>query len=221
MPEPLLVTLDGPAGVGKSTLARMAAQALGIAYLDTGAMFRATALALGEGSWDLPGEALEARLPGIGFGLEGIGEASTLLCNGVPVGDEVRSERVGLWASRLAARPEVRARQLAVQRALGQGVSLVAEGRDMGSVVFPGARFKFFLDASPAVRARRRADQLRQMGREADLAGIEAAIRERDRQDRERPIAPLAPAPDAVVVDTSELSLDEVFSRLMGVMADS
>jgi len=139
----------------------------------------------------------------------------------VPVGDEVRSEQVGLWASRLAARPEVRARQLAVQRALGQGVSLVAEGRDMGSVVFPGARFKFFLDASPAVRARRRADQLRLMGREADLAGIEAAIRERDRQDRERPIAPLAPAADAVLVDTSELSLDEVFSRLMGVMADS
>jgi len=221
MAEPLVITLDGPAGVGKSTLARMTAQALGIAYLDTGAMFRATALALGEGSWDLPGEALLARLPGIDFGLAGIGEGSVLTCNGAAVGDEVRAERVGRWASRLAARPEVRARQLHVQRALGQGTSLVAEGRDMGSVVFPGARFKFFLDASPGVRALRRADQLRLMGREADLAAIEASIRERDRQDRERPIAPLAPAPDAVLVDTSELSLEEVFARIMGVVGDS
>ncbi|GFK95247.1 Cytidylate kinase [Fundidesulfovibrio magnetotacticus] len=221
MAEPLVVTMDGPAGVGKSTLARMTAQALGIAYLDTGAMFRATALALGEGAWDLSGAELEARLPGIVFGLTGVGDCSTLLCNGAAVGDEVRTEEVGRWASLLAVRPEVRARQLQVQRSLGLGTSLVAEGRDMGTVVFPAARRKFFLDASPRVRALRRVRQLEAMGQAADAAAIEQAIRERDRLDRERPVAPLVPAPDAVIVDTSELTLHQVFERIMDAVRSS
>ncbi len=215
MADPIIITLDGPAGVGKTTLARKVAQAMGVAYLDTGAMFRATALSLGQGSWDLPGPELAQRLAGFSFSLEGAGEKSVLLMNGVPVGDEVRAEHVGMWASNVASRAEVREFQKAAQRAIGRDTSLVAEGRDMGTVVFPDARCKIFLDADPRVRAMRRVDQLREMGQQADPAEIEASIRLRDEQDRNRPIAPLAPAPDAVVIDTSGLNLDEVFARIM------
>jgi len=212
---PLIITLDGPAGVGKTTLARRVAQALGVAYLDTGAMFRVTALKLGLGSWDLPGDVLAAKLAGVTFGLSGAGGDSRLLCDGEPVGDEVRTEEVGMWASNLAARPEVRECQKAAQRAIGARTPLVAEGRDMGSVVFPNARRKFFLDADPRIRAERRVAQLREMGLEADLTDVEESIRARDAQDRNRPVAPLGPAPDAVVIDTSGMNLEAVFQRVM------
>jgi len=211
----LIVTLDGPAGVGKTSLARKVAQALGIAYLDTGAMFRVTALKLGEGAWDMPGPQLARKLSAMTFGLEGVGEESVLFCDGMPVGDEVRTEQVGMWASRVASRSEIREYQKAAQRAISVRTSLVAEGRDMGSVVFPKARHKFFLDADPRVRAERRADQLRAMGQSADLDTIEQSIRQRDDLDRNRAIAPLAPAPDAIIVDTSKLNLEQVFTRIM------
>jgi len=210
-----IVTLDGPAGVGKTSLARKVAQALGIAYLDTGAMFRVTALKLGEGAWDMPGPQLARRLAAMTFGLEGVGEKSVLYCDGMPVGDEVRTEQVGMWASRVASRNEIREYQKAAQRAIGAKTSLVAEGRDMGSVIFPKARHKFFLDADPRVRAERRADQLRAMGQSADLDTIEQSIRQRDDLDRNRTIAPLAPAPDAIIVDTSKLDLEQVFAAIM------
>lgn len=210
-----VVTLDGPAGVGKTSLAKMVAQALGVAYLDTGAMFRKTALRLGEGAWDLPGAELAARLAPMRFRLSGVGLNSVLWCDDAPVGEEVRTEAVGMWASRLAGRPEVRDFQKAVQRDIGSHVSLVVEGRDMGTVVFPQARHKFFLDAEPRVRAGRRAAQLARMGVPADLDEIERSIRERDALDRNRPIAPLVPAADALVIDTSELSVAQVFDVIM------
>ena len=210
-----VVTLDGPAGVGKTTLAKMTAQALGLAYLDTGAMFRATALRLGEGAWDLPGEELAARLVPLTFRLSGAGADSVLWCGDAPVGPEVRTEAVGMWAARLAGRPEVRDFQKAAQRAIGASLALVVEGRDMGTVVFPRARRKFFLDAAPRVRAERRATQLAEMGAPADLDAIEQAIRERDALDRNRPIATLIPAQDALVIDTSGLTLHQVFAAIM------
>ncbi len=215
MAEPLVVTLDGPAGVGKSTLARMLAKRLGLAFLDTGAMFRAVAWRLGPDSWTWPEERIAQRLQGLRFGLDGAGEATQLLLDGRALGPEIRTEEAGMWASNVATLPVVRRFLKQAQQDLAKSASLVAEGRDMGSVVFPGARHKFFLDADPAERARRRALQLRDMGREADEAAILAQIQARDLQDRTRAEAPLKPADDAVVLDTTHLDLEEVFDAIL------
>jgi len=211
----LVVTIDGPAGVGKTTLAKRAAQALGVAYLDTGAMFRAAALILGPTAADAPGADVAARLSGLKFSLRGTGQDSTLLVCGRPVGDEIRTEAVAYAASTLATRPEVRTFLRHAQQEIGRGAPLVAEGRDMGTVVFPQAPRKFFLDATAEVRARRRTDQLAAMGESADYAAILADIARRDAQDRTRTEAPLRPAPDAVIIDTSDLDIDGVFARIM------
>lgn len=214
--ERITVTLDGPAGVGKSTIARETAQALGIAYLDTGAMFRAVAWKLGPQALEWSEERLGAAVAGMVFGLEGSGGSTVLLCDGRPLGADIRGEDVGLLASTLAKRQSVRERLKERQRGLGERFSLVAEGRDMGSVVFPQATHKFFLDATPEVRARRRWLQLKDMGRLEDLAELTEQIRLRDEQDRTRAIAPLRPAEDAVVIDTSALNVEHVLAAVLG-----
>lgn len=212
---PLIVTLDGPAGVGKSTLAARLAGELGIAFLDTGAMFRAAAYTLGEGAWDWTQGLLQQKLGDFEFTLRGSGRDTELLLNGQPLPPAIRSEEAGRWASQLAVVPSVRAYMKMAQIFLGQTTSLVAEGRDMGTVVFPGAAHKFFLDADPDERARRRCRQLEGQGKAADFAAIAASIRQRDDQDRNRSIAPLKPAQGAVVVDTTHLSEDEVLARVL------
>lgn len=215
---PLIVTLDGPAGVGKSTLAARLAGELGIAFLDTGAMFRAAAYTLGEGAWDWPQGILQQKLGDFEFTLRGSGRNTELLLNGQPLPEAIRSEEAGRWASQLAVVPSVRAYMKMAQIFLGQTTSLVAEGRDMGTVVFPGAAHKFFLDADPDERARRRCRQLEGQGKAADLAAIAESIRQRDDQDRNRSIAPLKPAPGAVLVDTTRLSEDEVLAQVLGAV---
>jgi cytidylate kinase len=210
-----IVTLDGPAGVGKTTIARKVAELLGIAYLDTGAMFRSVALFFGEGGWEMPVDKLVPELNRLDFDLEGEGMHSELLLNGMPMGPEIRSEEAGLWASHLGRIPVVRDFLRRNQQAIGRMTSLVAEGRDMGSVVFPTARHKFFMDASIEVRAKRRHAQLKAMGMDEDLERILAQIRIRDDQDRNRVVAPLKPAPDAVMVDTSALDADRVIEKIM------
>ena len=214
MKNNLVITLDGPGGVGKTTLAKRLAQHLGIAYLDTGAMFRATALKLGPGAWDRSEHELGKKLENLAFTLAGTGQDSRLYVNNTPVGDEIRTETVAMWASNIATLPVVRTFQKKAQRAIGAGTSLVCEGRDMGTVVFPDAKYKFFLEASPEIRAERRYKQLLEMGQKADLKEITAKLKARDRQDTNRAEAPLKPAKDALVIDTGGLSIDQVFDRI-------
>ena len=209
-----VVTLDGPAGVGKTTLARRVAEGLGLSYLDTGAMFRCMALKLGAGAEALPEEELRARCAQWTFTLTGLGQQSTLFCNGEAVRGEVRTEAVGMLAARIATVPVVREILRATQRAIGEQSPLVAEGRDMGTVVFPEARFKFFLDAAPEVRAMRRLHDLEARGQSADLASLTEQIRQRDALDRNRAVAPLRPAQDSLIIDTSHLDIEGV----LGVM---
>ena len=211
----LIVTLDGPAGVGKSSMAQELAEALKIPYLDTGAMFRSVAWKLGQGSWEWDEARLAKALSSLEFRLHGSGAASSLSLNGVAVGQEIRTETVGLWGSNLAKLPVVRDFLKRAQQDVGKASPLVAEGRDMGSVVFPEARVKFFLDADVNVRAKRRFDQLREQGKSPDLAELTESIRVRDEQDRNRAVAPLKPAPDARIVDTSQLDKAQVAALLL------
>jgi cytidylate kinase len=213
-----VVTLDGPAGVGKTTLAKRIAARLSVAYLDTGAMFRTVAWKLGEDAWSLPEAELARRLASLEFKLEGEAADTQLTCNGGPLDDAIRSETVAMWASRLAALPVVRDALKAAQRDIGAARSLTAEGRDMGTVVFPQARYKFFLDATPEARAQRRFQQLQAMGLPEAYASILEQIKHRDAQDRTRAIAPLKPAPDAMLVDTTDLDVDQVFARMLALL---
>ncbi|WP_247648479.1 (d)CMP kinase [Pseudodesulfovibrio sp. zrk46] len=216
----LIVTIDGPAGVGKSTMAKRLARELGIPYLDTGAMFRSIAWKLGEGAWEWDESRIEAALAEFDYTLSGIGEESILSLNGTPIGDEIRTEQVGMWASNVATLPVVRSFLKTAQQSLGARFSLVAEGRDMGTVIFPDAPNKFFLDASVEERANRRCHQLERLGKPADLEELKEQIAKRDHQDRNRAVAPLKAADDATTIDTTELSKDQVFEALVaGVKA--
>lgn len=210
-----IVTLDGPAGVGKSTIAKRVAAHLGIAYLDTGAMFRILAKTLGDDGFNLPEQELARKLESLTFSLSGAGAATQLACNGIVAGQEIRTEKIGMLASRYATLPAVRACLKKAQQDLGKTYPLVAEGRDMGTVIFPDAPCKFFLDASPEVRALRRVRQLAENGVTEDVAMVTRQIRERDDQDRNRALAPLKPANDAVIIDTSNLNVDQVFSAII------
>ncbi len=210
-----IITIDGPAGVGKTTVAKATAQSLSLPYLDTGAMFRCLALKLGENVHNLSASHIEKNCETWIFSLMGHGEQSILMCNNIPVGNEIRTEKVGMLASKLGTIPVIREILKKTQRELGHGSALVAEGRDMGTVIFPTARFKFFLDASAEIRAKRRHIQLQEQGYNEDLKQLIEQIRIRDEQDRNRPIAPLRAADDALTIDTTELDLQTVLSIIL------
>jgi cytidylate kinase len=201
--------------VGKTTLAKELAAHLALPYLDTGAMYRAVALALGEGGWQRPEAELGQVLSAMRFGLEGQGPDTTLTLDGKPIGPEIRTEQVAAWASQVARLPVVRTALVRAQQGMGAATGLVAEGRDMGTVVFPQAWRKFFLDADPRVRAQRRCLQLKDMGSEADEEEIFVQIKLRDERDRTRAESPLVPADDAIKVDTSQTDLDGVLTELL------
>lgn len=213
-----IITIDGPAGVGKSTLAKRVAAHAGVACLDTGAMFRVIARRLGAAGLELSPAALAGELEKLSFSLSGSGYDTKIACNGIIAGEEIRTEEVGALASELAQLPPVRTYLKKAQQALGEEYALVAEGRDMGTAIFPDARHKFFLNASAEVRAIRRVNQLRENGLEADLATITAQIKERDDRDSNRAIAPLKPAKDAIIIDTSALTVDGVFESIIKVL---
>jgi cytidylate kinase len=222
----MIVTVDGPAGAGKSTLAVRVAEELGIPCLDTGAMFRTLALELQRAGFDPTGsgpgaQELERAFAACVFSLEGVGASSCLLCRGRPVGDEIRTEQAGMAAAAVAVLPEVREFTKKAQRALGDKYPLVAEGRDMGTVIFPDAFCKVYLSASARVRAERRLLQLRAAGRDADIREIEELIRERDVRDESRASAPLRPADDAVIIDTTDMDADAVFAAIMRAVREA
>jgi len=217
----LIVAIDGPAGAGKSTAARMLAAALGYALLDTGAIYRVMALRAREGGirWDDgPGVAALADGLDISFKLEG--SVNRVFADGQELGSSIRTPEISDGASRVSALPEVRAALLDLQRRIGAEGGVVVEGRDIGTVVFPHAEAKFFLTASADERARRRVAELRAAGRPAELDTTRAELVARDERDSTRAAAPLRKADDAVEIDSSALNPAEVVDRMAAVVAE-
>ncbi len=210
----LVITIDGPAGAGKSTAARRLAAALGYAYVDSGAMYRAVGLAARRHGIDPEDAAAIADLvERVTFVAEP--ECTRVLFDGADVTAELRAADAGAWASRIATHALVRERLVERQRALAAEGGIVMDGRDIGTVVFPDARHKFFLTASADERARRRQAQDAGSGVARDVSAARAEIDARDRRDRERAIAPLRPAADAIVIDNSALTPDAVLARML------
>lgn len=220
MQRELIIAIDGPSGAGKSTLSKRLAQALGYVNLDTGAMYRCVALAVERSGLDLANEEGIGRLCRdlrIAFVADGGNER--VLLNGEDVSQAIRTPSISLLTSRVAALASVRAALVDLQRAMGQGGGVVLEGRDIGTVVFPGAEVKFFLAATALERGRRRFDELRAKGLDVDLEQTVREVEARDAADSAREHAPLRQADDAVAIDTTGLSIDEVFARMMAVIA--
>ena len=215
-----VLALDGPSGVGKGTVGQQVARYLKWHYLDSGALYRIFAIAAGRA-----GVGIEERdkHQALAQGLrvcclpQPQGEAQILL-DGVNVDSEIRNEECGLLASQFAQIPEVRTGLLTLQLGFRQPPGLVADGRDMGSRVFPDADHKIFLVASASKRSKRRYNQLKEKGLDVSLPALHHAIEERDRRDRERSVSPLRPADDAVVVDTSSLTIEEVVSQVLNLL---
>jgi cytidylate kinase len=212
-----IVTIDGPSGSGKGTISRAVARHAGWQLLDSGALYRLVALAgmkRGLDPADVAGHAALARSMDIDFGFEPDGSERVTLDRAVVTG-ELRSEDAGAGASRVAAWPPVREALLDRQHAFARPPGLVADGRDMGTVVFPQAELKIFLTASSQERAQRRYKQLKDKGSAVSLAALSREIAQRDHRDSTRAVSPLKPAPDAEVIDSTGLSIEQVVGRVL------
>ncbi|MEA3220443.1 (d)CMP kinase [Immundisolibacter sp.] len=217
MSEAPVVTIDGPGGAGKGTVSLLLARRLGWHYLDSGALYRLVAVAAARDGIDLDdGDALARRVPGLRIEFRLHADTLQVLLDDVDVTAAIREEACARAASRLAVHAGLRTALLPLQRAFARPPGLVAEGRDMGTVVFPQAPLKIFLTASAEQRARRRWLQLSAAGVDASLAAILDDLRRRDAQDASRTTAPLRPADDAVLIDSSDLTADEVCARIAG-----
>ena len=217
----LVIAIDGPSGAGKSTIAKLLARRLQYTYIDTGAMYRAIGWQAQKEHVD-PGDepALTALCHRTEVTITHDGHGQRIQVNGQDVSDGIRTPEMGMQASAVSRSPAVRAHLLTLQRQLGARGGVVMDGRDIGTVVFPDADVKFYLDASAEERGRRRYAELKEKGMTVDIATITEEIRTRDRQDSTRAIAPLRQAPDAFYVDSSDLSLDEVLQALLGLIAN-
>lgn len=215
--EILNIALDGPAGSGKSTVAKVLAKDYNILYLDTGAMYRACglkALRLGVDPKDEKG--VEAFLPSLDLKVEYRGGRQHTMLDGEDVSLAIRENSVSMAASNVSAHHAVRVKMVEMQREIAKGMSCVLDGRDIGSAVLPDAKFKFFITADSRVRAKRRFDELSARGEQVDFEELHAEIVMRDKQDSEREFSPLVCAEDAVVVDTSAMSIEEVVAFIKG-----
>jgi len=211
-----VITVDGPSGSGKGTISHAVARELGFHFLDSGALYRLLAYAAQQRGIALDDETALAELAGkldIRFPAEG--NTDTVLLDGQNVGGDIRTEAAGAGASKVAALPAVRAALLQRQRDFRQAPGLVADGRDMGTVVFPDAEAKFFLTASSQERARRRFNQLKEKGKESPFEEILADIEARDARDSSRSVAPLKPAEDALTIDTTSLDIPTTIERVL------
>jgi cytidylate kinase len=212
-PRGLVIAIDGPSGAGKSTAGRAVADRLGYVFLDTGAMYRALALAaLRDGVPLDDGDALTALAARASIELE---PGGAVILDGRDVTVDLRTQEVGAAASRVSVHPAVRRHLVARQREMGRLGGVVMDGRDIGTAVFPDADVKFYVDAHPRQRAARRHEELAQRGVASDLDTIEREIRERDHADSTRAESPLTRAADAIHLDTTELGLDEVVRRML------
>lgn len=214
-----VLTIDGPSGSGKGTLAQQMAQRLGWHYLDSGAIYRVLAQAALKHQIDLTDETALASIAGqldVQFVLKD--EQLQVVLEGEDVSLLIRSEQAGNAASKVAAFPAVRAALLQRQRDFRQPPGLVTDGRDMGTVVFPDAAFKVFLTASAEVRAERRYKQLKEKGIDSNLSDLVAEISERDERDMQREVAPLRPADDAVILDSTQLGIEAVLEKVSALI---
>ena len=219
-----IVTIDGPSGAGKSTISKLVAARLQYTYLDTGAMYRVVGLQVLRAGLDLEVQGAREKLRPLLAALDMTlapgeeGRETKAFLDGEDVSDAIRTPEMAMVASRVSAQAEVRKKLTEMQRIIGNNGAIVAEGRDMGTVVFPDAMHKFFLDASPMERAKRRQKQLAENGQKIEYQELLAQIQKRDADDSSRALAPLKPAEDAVVIDSSEMSIDEVVSFILAAI---
>ena len=212
----LVIAIDGPSGAGKSTTARRLAERLGYIYIDTGAMYRAIGWKAKREGIDQADEAGLADLCGrTEVTIKKDNNDPRFSVDGIDVTGELRTPEMGMMASAVSRSPAVRARLLTLQRELGRGGGVVMDGRDIGTVVFPDADVKFYLEASAGERGRRRYLELKAKGMDVDRAQITKEIEERDRQDSGRALAPLKKADDALLIDSSSMSIDDVLDRML------
>jgi cytidylate kinase len=212
----LVIAIDGPSGAGKSTVARILAKQLGYIYIDTGAMYRSIGWKAQKELLDPADEnALADLCRRTEVTIKKDNSDPRFYVDGTDVTGEIRTPEMGMMASAVSKSPAVRARLLTLQRELGKNGGVVMDGRDIGTVVFPDADRKFFLDAGAEERGKRRYHELKEKGMDVDLARITEEIRDRDRQDSGRAIAPLRQADDALLIDSSFLSIDQVVDRML------
>lgn len=212
------IAIDGPAGAGKSTIAKNVAKKLGLVYIDTGAMYRAIGLFMHENKVDFEDlSAVKAALPLIDIDIEYLDGEQQLILNGKNVNNKIRTAEAGLVASKFAALSEVRTKLVDLQRGLAERTAVVMDGRDIGTEVLPDAQVKIFLTAAVSVRAKRRYDELLKKGEKVDLKEIEDDIEKRDYEDSHRKISPLKQAEDAILVDTSMMGIDEVVDKIIEI----